>query len=290
MRRAIKVLAPDLVVAHGGEAAKYSVFAVKRATPLVYLNIGSMHPGLGRRRGSFLHHYYTRRADVVVAVSRFLADEATGRSGIPAGKVVVIPNGRDASVFGPSASREPGEQVRLIWIGQLDETKRPELMIELVRVLRSEGFEIEARIVGDGPRRADLAGSSRAAGVAMMGRRDDVPLLLRDSDILVFTGRPPEGMPGVLIEAGLCGVAAVSTRVPGSDEVIQDRVTGLLVDIDDVSGLIDSVRNLALDAEARERMGRNARLRCLEHFSFEATSVMWRELFSRLLGHATSPA
>ena len=53
----------------------------------------------------------------------------------------------------------------------------------------------------------------------------------------MFTSLPPgEGMPGVLIEAGLSGLATVSTRVPGARDVIEDGVTGFLVDIDDKRG------------------------------------------------------
>ena len=49
--------------------------------------------------------------------------------------------------------------------------------------------------------------SAAASGAEFLGARSDVPQLLRQSDVLVFTSRPDgEGMPGVLIEAGLSGL------------------------------------------------------------------------------------
>ena len=63
-----------------------------------------------------------------------------------------------------------------------------------------------------------------AHGVELLGPRSDVPELLRSADVFVFTSLPTgEGMPGVLIEAGLSGLPAVSTPVPGAATVVARR-------------------------------------------------------------------
>ena len=83
-------------------------------------------------------------------------------------------------------------------------------------------------MVGDGPLATTLIPLAAAHGVELLGRRSDVPELLRQSDVFVFTSLPTgEGMPGVLIEAGLSGLPAgrrqyqeqqpcCATGVPGS--------------------------------------------------------------------------
>jgi glycosyltransferase involved in cell wall biosynthesis len=218
---------------------------------------------------------------VVVAVSNDVAAEAQVLHGIPSERVVVIPNGRDAAVFKPGERR--GGPVRLIFVGHLDAGKRPERFIELVAELRRRGDEIEARMVGEGPLSDEIRPAAETAGVVMLGRRDDVPRLLADSDLLVLTSRPPEGMPGVLIEAGLSGLAAVSTRIPGSADVIDDGVTGVLVDVDDFPGLVEATHALVTDQERRIGMGREARALCLERFTLEATSDRWREVLGALV-------
>lgn len=283
LRRVFRDLKPGLVVAHGGEPAKYATMALGKSTPLVYVSIGSAHPGLSRRRSSLLRSRYLRRADSIVSVSMALAREMELADGVPSDKVVVIPNGRDPSMYRPVDPGEPSPPTRLVWIGQLDVAKRPEVFIELIETLIADGVEVVGTVIGEGPRKAELSELAARTGVSMLGRRDDVPELLAASDLLVFTGRPPEGMPGVLIEAGLAGLAVVSTRVPGADEVISDGETGILVGIDDRDALTAAVRRLVDDVDRRREMGRNGRARCVELFSIDKAMSLWRDLFARLL-------
>ncbi len=283
LRRALRQLRPSAVVAHGGEPAKYATLAAPKHLPIAYLSIGSAHPNLRRPLSRALHRRYTRRADVVVAVSSDVAREARDLHGVPEQRVVVIPNGRDAEIFRPRESPGKG-RVRLIFVGHLDPGKRPDRFIDLVGELGKRGFEVEARMVGEGPLAEDIRPAAEEAGVAILGRRDDVAELMADSDILVMTSRPPEGMPGVLIEAGLSGLAVVSTRIPGSGDVIEDGVTGLLVDIDDFAALVDAVGLLVTDTETRVEMGTRARAVCLERFTLEATAGRWRQVLDELTG------
>jgi glycosyltransferase involved in cell wall biosynthesis len=139
-------------------------------------------------------------------------------------------------------------------------------------------------MVGDGPLEGDLRVVAEEAGVEMLGRRDDVPRLMSDSDIFVFTSLAPgEGMPGVLIEAGMAGLATVATRVPGARDVVEDGVTGLIVPIDDKPGLVAAVRRLVLDPELRGGMGLRARERAVEKFSLQASVENWHQVLDPLL-------
>jgi glycosyltransferase involved in cell wall biosynthesis len=129
-----------------------------------------------------------------------------------------------------------------------------------------------------------LAPDADRAGIEMLGRRDDVPHLLSASDIFVFTSLAPgEGMPGVLIEAAMAGLAIVATRVPGARDVIEDGVSGLLVDIEDQPGLIEAVRRLVTDSELRADLGRRARERAVEKFSLNASVENWHRVLDPLL-------
>jgi glycosyltransferase involved in cell wall biosynthesis len=89
-------------------------------------------------------------------------------------------------------------------------------------------------------------------------------------------------MPGVLIEAALSGLATVSTRVPGAKDVIEDGVSGAIVDTDDREAMVDAVDRLIGDPELRRAMGARARERGLEGYTLEASAEQWRSLFRRL--------
>jgi glycosyltransferase involved in cell wall biosynthesis len=282
LRREIRRLAPEVVVAHGGESAKYAAMAAPKGVPIVYLKIGTAHTSLSRRARKGLHGYYTQRADIIAAVSTDVAEEAHNVYHVPEDRLVVLPNARDPETFKPRQN-DTERLPRLIFVGHLDPGKRPDWFVDVVGALKERGREFEAVIVGDGPLQESVRRRAASEGVEMLGRRDDVPELLAGSDIFVFTSLPPgEGMPGVLIEAGLTGLATVSTRVPGARDVIEDGVTGLLVDIEDMPAMVDAVDRLVLDAPLRRSMGERARASCLERFTLEASAEQWRDLFRRL--------
>ena len=144
-------------------------------------------------------------------------------------------------------------------MGALTPQKRPDRFIEVVRRLRAEGQQLRAVLVGDGPLAGTLAPLAAAHGIELLGPRSDVPEILRSSEIFVFTSLPTgEGMPGVLIEAGLSGLPTVSTRVPGAAAVVRDGTTGMIVD-DSVPSMVSAVGRLLEDHELRAAMGMSAR-------------------------------
>jgi glycosyltransferase involved in cell wall biosynthesis len=103
-----------------------------------------------------------------------------------------------------------------------------------------------------------------------------VATILRGADVFVFSSLPTgEGMPGVLIEAGLSGLPVVASAVPGVRTIVEDAVTGFVVDADDGAAMVQSVARLLDDPELRHRMGGAARRRCVERFSLDAVAACW---------------
>ncbi len=284
LRRALRAMAPDVVVAHGGEALKYAVVARPRGSALVYKKTGSSVESLGGRMRRTLYRRLVAQADLTAAVAEEAVTEARHLLRLPEDRVMLAPNGRDPSRFHPRQAREGGVAPRLVFLGRLTSGKRPDWFLDAVRRLRERGSQVEGVIVGDGPLSEALAPLAAEAGVEMLGRRDDIPEILADADVFVFTGvSEGEGMPGVLIEAGLAGLPAVATAVSGAGTVIVHGVTGLVVPVDDLDALVDALHQLVIDSRLRGRMGAAARQRCLEHFTLDASAAHWQELFDRVL-------
>lgn len=283
LRRTLATIDPDVVVAHGGEPLKYVALAgAARRRPLVYLKIGTSATDLD---GPITRRFYrslARRPALVAAVSHETAGEAGALLGVPAHKLRVVPNGRDPGRYRPGPSARTGPP-RLIFVGQLNATKRPLAFVDLVDRLRRAGTAVEAAVVGDGPLLDAVTQAGRTGGVEVLGARDDVPDLLADADILVFVGTPPEGMPGVLIEAGLAGLPVVTTDVPGAATVVIDGVTGFVVDVDALDRLAERVRTLVDDAGLRRRMGTAARQHCESQFSIAASADRLRRVIDEAL-------
>ena len=282
LRRLAKARPPAAIVAHGGEPAKYLAVAFGRRIPWVYLTIGSFHPRLASPIRRWMHDYYTSRADRIVAVSTELAEEMRQMHGVASSRVSVIQNGRNVDEFTPATARPKNRRPQLIFVGHLDTGKRPDWFIDVVGEMRERGLDLSAIMVGDGPLKARLGPAAERAGVVMMGERSDVPGLMAESDLLVLTSQPPEGMPGVLIEAGLTGLPVVSTRVPGASDVVEDGVTGLLVGVDDRVALAEAVQHLVSSPTLRVEMGSAARLRCVDRFSMKASAARWAILLAEV--------
>jgi glycosyltransferase involved in cell wall biosynthesis len=267
---------PDVVVAHGGDAFKYVALATRR--PIVYCAIGTL-PGAARSGPRlYLWRALARRAARIAAVSDDVAAECRTVLHVPAARVVVVPNGRDPSRYHPGAA-PGGDTTQLLFVGRLTPGKRPDWFVETVRLLRDEGLPVAGRIVGDGPLRSSLADAVAGAGVEMDGWCPDVVPRFHESDLLVFPSAPDgEGMPGVLIEAGLCGVPVVTTDVPGATAVVDDGVTGAVVPVDDFGALVRAVRDLVQDPGRRRAMGAAARVVCERDFSMSAIAARWDAL------------
>jgi len=284
-RKEVARLNPSVVVAHGGDAMKYAVPALAgTGRPLVYCVIGTF-----AGRPTPLREWVWRRlmaqATLAVAAGNEVNDECTGRFRVLRQRVVTIPYGRDPSEFTPRSGPAPaGErEPTLIFVGALTPQKQPDRFVEVVRHLRSGGRSFRAVIVGDGPLAPTLATVAPAHGIELLGPRSDIPELFRAADVFVFPSRPNgEGLPGVLIEAGLSGLPTVATPVPGVSTVICDGQTGLIVD-DSVPEMASAIGRLLDDTETRVTMGAAARRRCESSFTLALMAQRWRDALQPLL-------
>tara|TARA_B100001964_G_C14227488_1_gene598361 strand:- start:517 stop:1659 length:1143 start_codon:yes stop_codon:yes gene_type:complete len=75
-----------------------------------------------------------------------------------------------------------------------------------------------------------------------------------------------EGMPKSILEASSCKCAIVTTNVPGCKEAIINNQTGLLVEKNDIDGIVDSVAYLIKNNEECSRYGHNGREYMLKEF------------------------
>jgi glycosyltransferase involved in cell wall biosynthesis len=282
LRRFCKRFDDSVLVAHGGDSLKYAVAAARARTPLVYLAIGTISESARHGPRRSLWRLLVQRADQVVAVSDDVAAECANVLRLPSTKVRVIPNGRDTAKFhpGPPLGRETPV---IAFVGRLTPGKRPGVFIDLARELRAGGASLRALLVGDGPLSLELERSARQAGVEMLGERSNVDDVFREIDVLVFPSLPEgEGMPGVLIEAGLSGVPVVATDVPGTSSVVEDGVTGWIVGVGDFKALVHRTAQLLSDPVLRRTMGDAARRRCTADYSLTASAPHWLRLFQEI--------
>jgi glycosyltransferase involved in cell wall biosynthesis len=283
---------PALAVAHGGDPLKYLVAAtVGRRLPVAYYATGTFGAA-GRPWRVRLWRTLVGRAAVVACEGAEVLDECASLLGVPGSRLVLAPNGRDPDVFRPAGEPTPEAAVPTVaFVGALNEGKGPERFVAAVAELRRRGFGLRAVACGDGPQHRELLAPAAAAGVELLGAVDDVASVLRGADVLVFPSRPTgEGMPGVLIEAGMSAVPVVATRVPGASTVVEDGVTGILVPVDDHDALVEATAGLLARPDRRRLMGTAARSRCVEHFGLDAVVAVWASFIGPLVDAAVGGA
>jgi glycosyltransferase involved in cell wall biosynthesis len=200
-------------------------------------------------------------------------------------RVHVIPNARRATDFRPvddvgrrKLRREFGlddSHPVVAWVGAVSPEKRPDLAIDVAARLP----DIHLLLAGDGvdqSRVARLAADMAPGRVHLLGRTDRVRDVLGAADVLLLTS-DSEGVPGVLIEAGLLGMPAVVTDVGFVREVVVDTVTGRVMP----RGRADLLAAGVSDAFARRaEMGAAARRHCLGGFELDGVAARWVEVLA----------
>ncbi|BCM17865.1 glycosyltransferase family 4 protein [Mesorhizobium sp. J8] len=151
--------------------------------------------------------------------------------------------------------------------------KRPNARFVLIGPWQSEGpfavEESEIRRLG--------------ADVVVLGKRQDVPALLGMADVFAFPTEYREGIPRVLLEAGLAGVPIVASRMPGCTDVVQDGWNGYLVAPRDPDALADRIIDLLSDRERAKTMGARSSALVRERFALPGVVEQYCDLYGSVL-------
>lgn len=192
-------------------------------------------------------------------------------------KVVVNYHGVDVNRFVPVDSSRPTDgPLKIVSCGQLERYKGMHTLVDACARLKAEGIDVECKIVGEGPRRAQLQTQIEQLGltgsVHLLGRRPhkEVAELLRAADVFALAselgGRRQDVIANVIVEAMAVGLPVVATNIPGADELVEDGVSGFLVRPNRVESVVDGLRRLARNPAERRRLGEAARRRVLQDF------------------------
>lgn len=233
-----------------------------------------------------------RGVDRYLAVSRDIADELVERLGWPAAKIEVVYNAVDLARFeveAPAGLRE-----------ELDAVGRP-LVLTAARLDNQKGHSFLLRalaqvpeavlvLAGDGPERGRLEGLAEEVGVAarvrFLGRREDVPQLLASADVFALPSLY-EGSSLAVLEAMAARRALVSSAIGGTDELITDERSGLLVPPGDTAALAVALRRLLANPELREKLAGNARERVERDLTRERMAARVSDIYREQLGEAS---
>jgi glycosyltransferase involved in cell wall biosynthesis len=95
-----------------------------------------------------------------------------------------------------------------------------------------------------------------------------IAVFLKAARVFVLPSRR-EGLPFAILEAGVCEAPVVGTACVGVPEVIQDRVTGRLVPVEDAGALAAAISDLLLDEAECRQLARNLHRLIKEQFTWK---------------------
>jgi glycosyltransferase involved in cell wall biosynthesis len=276
---------PDVIHTHGAEGNMYGLVAAALAR--IPVRIGEeigMPVHSPRARFAFRSVY--RTADRVIGVADAVRDWLIESREVSPSKAVRIYN--PVGFPGANAApRDPGQPLRIGFVGRLDRVKNPAALILAVAAARHDGVDCEAVIIGDGVQRTELEDLCRTRNVA-----DSVefagylanPHALLSTCHLYAQPSLSEGFGIALVEAMGCALPVIASPVGGMDEIVDHGRTGWLLPEPSAEALAAEIRRAAaMDGDDLAAVGRAARSAVAGRFTPAAYISTIETLYEDLL-------
>lgn len=293
----------------------------QESVSLVHSNTSAVIPGalaakiLGIRHVWHIHEIITRPiflwkmtswllsrlSDRVVAVSGPTRDHICEGDRRNLRKAVVIHNGIDPRPF--DQAQADRSRIRSEWgiapdqplvgmIGRVSHWKGQDYFLQVAaRVMKAQPRARFVLVGGVLPGQQHLMDNLRQTitalglgeAVTLSDFRSDVPSVLHAYDVFVLPSTLPDPFPTVILEAMAAGKPVVANAHGGSIEMIEEGVTGCLVQPYAPDQMASAITLLCADSERRLVMGACARVRIERLFSLDRFLTNWTQLYRDLL-------
>jgi glycosyltransferase involved in cell wall biosynthesis len=291
LRRVLRSIQPDLIHAH--VAGTYSEVAFGMGWPAVLTLHGIRYREATFRRSWLdqkLRYLLVRREERVgIQVARYIISinpyvEQEFRS-ILRGRVYRIENPVSDSFFNLPDQEQP---FRLLYVGHIKPLKGIYPLIQAMPMLRDRFSKVELHLAGEVMHSHDpgyfqtiqdfIHEHQLQDHVQFTGRLNDETLLKEYAECAALVHPSlQETSPLAIGQAMAAGKPVVATRVGGIPHLISHEQTGLLVEPDDVRGLVEAITRVLSDSELRRRWGQQAKSEASRRFR---TDVVARETYN----------
>jgi glycosyltransferase involved in cell wall biosynthesis len=216
-----------------------------------------------------------------VCVSRYIRDKLVAADAIPQ-TAGVLYNGVDPAPFLAHPRPKPSSQerpLRLLFFGSLIPIKGVHVAVEALGILKQRGLadRCELTILGRGHPDYVASLTTRVGELDLQNHirfkdwiaRADVPEMLRQYDVFLFTSTGPEAMARTVMEAMAAGLLVIGSEVGGQTEMLQNNQNALTFQAGDARGLADQVEQILSDPTLLKRLARAGQRTVLERFTLD---------------------
>lgn len=212
---------------------------------------------------------------------------------VPAQNIRLIrSSGVNTTRFAPvERKEEPPRPLRVLLAARLLWEKGIREFVEAAALVKARGCQMEFLLAGTpdpgNPRSVDqrhVEDWVKRGLVKWLGHVDDMPTLLRSVDVMALPSYYREGVPKSLIEGAACGLALVTTNLPGCREVVSTHgIDGLHAEPRDAVSLADLLMSLHRDRALLRRLGDSARRKAVSDFDEKLVITRTLEVYDELL-------
>jgi glycosyltransferase involved in cell wall biosynthesis len=256
-------------------------------------------------RLSLTRRWALQQADFIISISDYTKRQAVAINGLDEKRIFVLPNAlewKTSDALEIVATSPLSMGTTLLSVGRLDSAEQQKGFDTVIRALPSIAArvaDVQYIIIGTGTDLERHKQLAREVGVPdrvhFLGTVDEATLrsCYKSCDVFVMPSAQ-EGFGFVYLEAMQYAKAVVAANSGGAPEVVEDQVTGRLVEYGNEEELAQALIELCLDPEKRTRLGTAGYQRLQERFTFaqfkrKLTEILAAELPPKTASGAQFP-
>ncbi len=153
--------------------------------------------------------------------------------------------------------------------------------IDAARKLEASHPQVHFALLGDGKERETLAAqASGLSNLSFMGKQSNMGCWFAAADLMIHPSYT-EGLGSVILEGLHAGLTAIGSRAGGIPDIIEDRVSGLLITPGDSQALAESVIELVENSELKSRLVAGAQHK-LKAFDIQQTALLYQDIYQKV--------
>lgn len=214
--------------------------------------------------------------DYLICCSNYIRQGVIEQFGVSESEATAIYNGVPVETVAQRASavtRNPEQSFNIGMVARLEGHKDQPTLIRAAQLLKDRGFQFKVELIGEGSRRSEYENLIREEKVEdcvfLLGMRRDIPELLGQMDLFVFSAKLDEGFGIALVEAMSAGVPIIATDVGACREVLEEGKLGTLIPPETPETMAKAIEEFIKHPDLRTSKGKQAREKALNEFTVD---------------------
>lgn len=265
----------DLLIINGDRAVTFSPFFLKSIK-----KIGIRHMPIDSKVKEVLSRLSFSYLNSLVTISDFHKKNyyQKTQTKLP---IHIIYNCVNRDIFLPSKIPYIAGKIKFVQIGTIEQRKGIFDTLRVFQNILKSRTDLELHLVGDGELyeqvKQFIINNNLSEYIFLHGYQKQVLNYIQNNHVVLLPSYN-EGLPLILLEALSVGRLAISTKISGTPEIIQDQINGYLFDPGDLKSYESIIENLLNNKFIIEYLGLNASENLAEKFSSKTWEIKWLDL------------